>query len=67
MASTLTTQAILEAIENKLIRLCPRGGWPPYGGMTIDLVFHDDQIVDSPEVSVKDKTKLSKNNNDAES
>jgi len=57
MASTLTTEAIIEAIKRKLLRLCPRGGWPLYGNMTVELVFHDGRIVDPPEVAIRDKTK----------
>ena len=57
MASLLTTETIIEAIRKKLVRLCPRGGWIPYGSISIDLVVHDGQIVDPPEVTIKDKTK----------
>lgn len=67
MASLLTTEAIIEAIKRKLVRLCPRGGWPRYGNISVELVIHNGMIVDPSEVGIKDKSRDETIEDDAES
>jgi len=67
VASSLTTEAILEAIRKRLIRMCPRDGWTPYVFISINVKAHGGEIVDPPEVNIKDKTRDETTENDAES